>query len=783
MKAPKWVWLLLALALLACGAIGYVAINLGSYLTANREIIAERVSRTLGRTVRFDRLELSVGRGLGIAVRELAIAEDPRFGDGDFVTTHGAFVQIRILPALFGRYEVARVSLESPAISVVKTADGVNLETLSTGDSESGDTSSARSRAIAVALLDIENATVRYVDRTQRPAHEIEVSRLDFQASDLSFGDAVRFELSAAVLGAPSPNITASGAVGPVDPADVAATPLDLVFQLDGVDGSALQPVLPAGAELRLEGPLTAKLEVGGTVEAWTLNFLLNLGRSRVAYGSVVDKAHNVDLTVSGHLERRADDSIVAESVEIVTTSSKLTLVATVTPRETTTAYAIELDATGVSLADLASLSPALRDTGVKGHADVALDVAKPFDATAPSIDGRIGLDGIGARPSEGTAEISQLSGILAFKGKSATLAPADLRVGGAPARLAARVHDVFAPVVVFELSSAALPLAVVMPGAGDDALREVAVSGRLALTKRSPELEADVRAAGGTIRGVAMTNLHARVAHAESGTRIDPLSFDSCGGNLRGSLRRAAGPGSSRAARIELDVVATRVSIAEFAAAVTGTDGSAPATGVITFELAAAGAGDDWPSLRTALDGRGRFDIADGALLGVNVPEAALERITGVPGLAALLPPRLRTAFPGLFGQKDTHFDSLAASFRFADGRLRTQDLAVKAPDFAIDADGTIGLDLSVDLSAMLTTSPALSSRLVAEADAVKLLTNREGSVTIPFRLAGTLPGVKPQPDVPALAARLQRGILGALGEKLLGGEKKKQPEAPTTP
>ena len=112
---------MLAIVLVACGAIGYVAVNLGSYLTANRDIIAERVSRTLGRPVRFDRLELSVGRGLGIAVRDLAIAEDPRFGDGDFVTARGAFVQIRILPALFGRYEVARVSLESPAISLVKT--------------------------------------------------------------------------------------------------------------------------------------------------------------------------------------------------------------------------------------------------------------------------------------------------------------------------------------------------------------------------------------------------------------------------------------------------------------------------------------------------------------------------------------------------------------------------------------------------------------------------------------------------------------------------------------
>lgn len=782
MRIPKWAWLLLAVVVITCATIGYVAVNLGSYLTANRDVIAERVSRTLGRPVRFDRLELSFGRGLGIAVRDLAVAEDPQFGDGDFLAARSAFVQIRILPALFGRYEVARVSLESPEISLMRTADGANFETLAAGESESSDGSRAESRAIAVALLDIEDATIRYSDRTRKPAQEISVSQLDFQASNLSFGDAVRFELSAAVLGAGAPNVAGFGAVGPVDPADVAATPLDVSFQLDEVDGGALQAMLPASSELRLEGPVTAKLEVGGTVAAWTLNFSINSNRSRLAYGSIIDKARNVDLSVTGHLERLADDTIVAEGVEIATTSSKLTVGATVTPRETTTAYAIELNGTGVSLTDLASLSPALRGAGLKGHADVALDVVKAPAATAPSIDGRIGLDGIGVRLENATTDISQLSSILSFKGKSATLSPSDLRIGGAPARFGARIDDVFVPVVAFELSSASLPLSALMADAGDDALRELVASGRLSLTKRAPELEADVRAAGAMIRGLAMTNLHARVVHAEGGTRVDPISFDSCGGAVRGRLRRAAGQGASRSQRIELDVNAARLSITELAASLTGA-GGAPASGALTFELAAAGAGDDWQSLQKALDGNGRFDIADGALLGVNVPEAALERITGMPGLSALLPPRLRSDFPDLFGQKNTRFDALAASFRVVNGRLQTRDLAVRAHDFAIDADGTIGLDLDVDLSATLTTSPALSRRLAGEVDAVKLLTNREGSVTIPFRLGGSLPGAKPQPDLPALAARLQRGLVGAIGEKLLGGEQKRPPEDPPAP
>jgi uncharacterized protein involved in outer membrane biogenesis len=785
MRVPKWIWLLLAVVVAVCGAVAYVAVNLSSYLTAHRDSIAERVTSTLGRPVRFDRLELSIGRGVGIAIHDLAIGEDPRFGSGDFLTARSAFVQIRLLPALFGHYEVARVSLESPAISVVRTGDGISFETLSVGhgNGDGDDASPAERRAIAIALLDIEDATVRYVDRTRKPAQEIGVTQLEFEASDLSFGDAVRFELSAAVLGAASPNVSVSGAIGPVDPADVPATPLDVIFQLAEVDGRALQAALPATLDLQMDGPITAKLEAGGTVSAWTLNFALNPGRSRLAYGGVIDKPRDVDLSLTGHLARRADDTIVADGIEIATASSKLRVDGTFTPGERSNAYALTLNGAGVSLADLASLSPAARSAGVEGHADIAIKGIRTAVATVPSLDGRIGLDGAGARWSEGTAGISHLSGIVSLQGTSATLAPSDLRVGGFPARLSARIDDIFAPTIAFDLSAPSLPLAALMADAGDDALRELTTSGRLALTKRAPELSADVWAASATIRGLAITNVRATLVHADGSTRADPIAFDTCGGSLRGSLRRTVARPTSPSPRIELNVNAARIDLADLATSLAATGGGAPASGALSFDLAAAGTGTDWPSLQQALEGSGRFDISNGAIVGTNIPEATLERITGVPGLSALLPPRLRTEFPGLFGQKDTRFDSLAAAFHIANGRVETRDLTVRSRDFAIDAGGTIGLDLGVDLAATLTPSVLLSSRLIEEVGAIRLLANREGSVTIPFRLIGTLPGVKPQPDMAAVAARLQRGLVGALGEKLLGGQPKTKPTPAPAP
>jgi hypothetical protein len=777
MKGPKWIWLLIAVVLAAVGAVAYTAANLNAYLAANREAIAERASRTIGRPVRFDGLELSVGRGLGIAVQEVAVGEDPRFGASDFLTARTAFVQVRILPALFGRYEVARISLESPTISLVRTAQGLNLEAMSVGKDDSGDAPTAQRRAIAIALLDIEDGTVRYVDRTRQPVREIAATHVAFHASDLSFGDALRFELSAAVLGAPAPNLSASGAVGPVDPQDVAATPIDVVLQLDDVDGGALQAAVPTSLGVGLEGPMTAKLDLGGTIALSTLNFVVNPSGARLVYGRVYDKPRGAELTVSGHLERRSDDTFLADAIDVVTASSTLTIRGTIGPAEPAPAYALTLSGTGMALSDWASALPALRTSEVQGHADIDLEIVRPAGNSSPTINGRIGIDGFEFRVHDGPTAVSHLTGVLSFKRRSVTLAPTDLRVGGTPARLGARVDDIFAPVVAFEFSSPTFPLSVLMQDANEDALEGLESSGQLSFTEKAAALEAQVRANSATIRGLPLTNLRATIVHRNGSTRIDPITFDSCGGSLRGALAQTAARESAQPSRVSADVNAERVNVSELSSALSGVRGNAPASGTLTFNLVATGNGNDWSRLLQALEGSGRFDIANGAILGVNVPEAALERLTGLPGLSALLPPRLRKDFPTLFGLEDTRFDALGADFHLANGRLQTQDLAVKSRDFAIDAGGTLGLDLGVDLSATLTTSQALSNRLVSEVAAMRLLTNREGSVTIPFRLVGGLPALKPQPDLPALTGLLQRGLLDTLGEKILGGGTKPQP------
>jgi uncharacterized protein YhdP len=335
----------------------------------------------------------------------------------------------------------------------------------------------------------------------------------------------------------------------------------------------------------------------------------------------------------------------------------------------------------------------------------------------------------------------------------------------------------VFAPVVSFRLSAPSLPLSVLLQAEVEDSIEQLDSSGRLSLTGQAPTLDVQVRANTGVIRGLPLSNMRATIAGRGGDIRIDPLTFDTCSGSFRGELARTLGKTPAQSPRIAMELSVDGVNLAELASAAIGARGGAPASGALSFDVVAAGVGNDWPSLQKALEGSGRFDITNGAIRGVNVPEAALERLTGLPGLSALLPPRLRTDFPVLFDQKDTRFDSMNANFRIANGHLETNNLAVKSQDYSIDAAGTLGFDLGVELSATLTASQALSNRLIGEVATTRLLTNREGRVAVPFRLAGGLPAVKVEPEWSVLTGLLRRGLVETLSDKLLGGGKQKPP------
>jgi len=221
----KWIVILGVAVLVVVGAVALVAVNLNSYLNENenRDWVASQAESALGRSVSFGKVGISLLGGLGVRVEDLRIGDDPAFSKEPFVSADVIDLRVAILPALFGDIEVGRVMLRSPSITVIQTAQGLSTDSLGGGAEPATPEETASSTeeatqtgglpAFVVAVVDISDGTLRFINKTSTPAAESAIEKLDFRASNVSLTGPIGFELKAAVLGAGRQNIRIAGQV------------------------------------------------------------------------------------------------------------------------------------------------------------------------------------------------------------------------------------------------------------------------------------------------------------------------------------------------------------------------------------------------------------------------------------------------------------------------------------------------------------------------------------------------------------------------------------------
>src|SRR5262245_45380827 len=129
---------IVGLALGVAVALAIVAANLDRYIERNRDWIAQRIEAAVGRPVRFARLGVSLRGGVGVHVDELRVGDDPAYARDDFLRVGSARVVVALLPALRGRWEVKRLVLDEPSVTVIRDARGLNLSSLAPPPAEGG---------------------------------------------------------------------------------------------------------------------------------------------------------------------------------------------------------------------------------------------------------------------------------------------------------------------------------------------------------------------------------------------------------------------------------------------------------------------------------------------------------------------------------------------------------------------------------------------------------------------------------------------------------------------
>lgn len=269
----------LAVVLLVAGLLVYAFTNLNQLLEQNRDRLTALASESVGRPVSFSRAEVAFDSGLAVRLDDVTIAEDERFGSGDFLALDRAFVGVRIGPALAGRFEASGVRLESPTIHMIRESSGWNFSTIGraeAGDSAGGGPGGTQTAAeedaplaLAIAAFEIDAGTLVYEDRTSRPALAVTVEDLETSGVDLSLDGPLaiafsgRLRKTADRAGA-GPTSTIEGEVEIEDLATGAGSVrlespsfypslLDIALEddpkSDRLDGAELRLLLPSAAE------------------------------------------------------------------------------------------------------------------------------------------------------------------------------------------------------------------------------------------------------------------------------------------------------------------------------------------------------------------------------------------------------------------------------------------------------------------------------------------------------------------------------------------------------
>src|SRR5580698_7837916 len=120
---------IVALPILAVAAIPL-------FVDANtfRPAIEDRLSAALSRKVTLGALSLSVMTG-SLVANDLAIAEDPRFGETPFFTAKRLRIGVQMKPLIFNSQLIVRsFEVDAPQIHLIRAEDGTwNFSTLSHG--------------------------------------------------------------------------------------------------------------------------------------------------------------------------------------------------------------------------------------------------------------------------------------------------------------------------------------------------------------------------------------------------------------------------------------------------------------------------------------------------------------------------------------------------------------------------------------------------------------------------------------------------------------------------
>lgn len=283
MKKIVIIILSLVFVLVAGAAVTPLLIDLNKY----KGKIIDLAKPYLARDLDFDRIELTILKGLGAEIQGLRIAENPEFGKGDFLNLERLRVKIKLFPLLKKQIQVKELILDKPVVRLIKNTKGkfnftdltgsranehTDTESTEKNDREKNESEEKNRGALFAGLMvsrfTLNQGQIDFIDEFTQPGitTTTTIDLLDLKFTDVSVNKPIRMSMAARLPGGAKQNFAIRGAMGPLgDTLDIKRLFADVTLSLDEFDLDTCKSYLPANLPLSpVDGVVSMDISVKG---------------------------------------------------------------------------------------------------------------------------------------------------------------------------------------------------------------------------------------------------------------------------------------------------------------------------------------------------------------------------------------------------------------------------------------------------------------------------------------------------------------------------------------
>ena len=248
--------------LIAVGIVILILVTVPFLIPVNqfKPTIETKASAALGRQVQLGNLSLSLFTG-SLSADNLAVSDDPKFGQTPFLTAKAVRVGVAMMPLIFSRaLNITSVTIKDPQVTLLHNPAGQwNYSSIGGAATNTNQVPQQNnsSSELSVEKLSLENGTiiVGYVGNPKRTTYD----HVNVEASNISTHSKFPVSVSADLPG--GGKFKLDGNAGPLDATDAALTPVDARLTASSLNlGSTgfIEPNTGLGGLLDLDASLTS---------------------------------------------------------------------------------------------------------------------------------------------------------------------------------------------------------------------------------------------------------------------------------------------------------------------------------------------------------------------------------------------------------------------------------------------------------------------------------------------------------------------------------------------